>query len=123
MMDIDRRGKGLRRIYVRETRNGSHQLLKPFFQNHIVPKALIKTNEWNSCPLKAEFPHVEHIPSCKKGAEFPGMHRVIMIFKARLRSTYHSVEYLWNYFDDYCYRFKHYLMKGKLFDKLSLAEW
>ncbi|HBH24388.1 MAG TPA: IS1595 family transposase, partial [Cytophagales bacterium] len=64
------------------------------------------------------FPHLEQLPSCKKGRHFPEMHRAIMMFRAWLRGIHHSVKHLQSYLDEYCYRFNRHLMKGEIFANL-----
>ena len=116
---IERAGKGIGRMYARVIKDGSNESLKPFFNDHIDPKAKIKTDEWKGYnPFNKDFPNLEQIPSGKKGGNFPDMHRVIMMFKAWLRGTHHSVVHLQGYLDEYCYRFNRHLMKGKIFDNL-----
>ena len=116
---IERESKGIGRMYARVIKDGSHASLKPFFADHISPKATIKTDEWKGYgPFSADFPNLEQIPSGKKGVNFPDMHRAIMMLKAWLRGTHHAVEHLQGYLDEYCYRFNRHLMKGKIFDNL-----
>lgn len=65
---IEREGKGIARMYARWIKDGSHQSLKPIFDDHIDPKAVIKTDEWKDYgSLKSEFPNLEQVPSGKKG--------------------------------------------------------
>ena len=98
-------------MYARVIEDGSSGSMKPFFEDHISPQAKITTDEWKGySPLKEDFPHLEQIPSGKKGENFPDMHRAIMMFKAWLRGTHHSVKHLQSYLDEYCYRFNRHLL-------------
>ncbi|MFY0602263.1 MAG: IS1595 family transposase, partial [Cyclobacteriaceae bacterium] len=116
---IEREGKGIGRMYARMIQDGSNESLKPFFEDHIDQDAKITTDEWKGyTPFKADFPNLEQIPSGKKGIHFPDMHRAIMMLKAWLRGTHHSVKHLQGYLDEYCYRFNRHLMKAEIFDNL-----
>jgi len=116
---IERAGKGIGRIYARVIEDGSHKSLEPFFKAHIGPGADIKTDEWKGyLPLKKSFPKLRQVPSGKKGANFPDMHRNIMMLKAWLRGTHHSVYHLQGYLDEYCYRFNRHFMQANIFDNL-----
>jgi hypothetical protein len=109
---IARAGKGIGRMYANKS-------LKPFFKDHIDPKAEIKTDQWRGyTPLKHGFPNLEQIPSGTKGGNFHDMHRVIMMLKTWLRGTHHSVKHLQGYLDEYCYRFNRHLMREKIFDNM-----
>jgi hypothetical protein len=61
---------------------------------------------------------MNHIKSGKKGANFPELHRVIMIFKSWLRGLHHHVDALQEYINEYTYRFNRSFMKGNIFDNL-----
>ena len=116
---IEREGKGVSRMYARQIKDGSNKSLRPFFEDHIDSKAEIKTDKWKGyTPLQGVYPNLTQVDSGKKGENFPDMHRVIMMFKAWLRGTHHSVEHLQGYLDEYCYRFNRHLIKGKIFDNL-----
>ena len=54
---IERKGRGIGRMYGRETNEASKQYFKPFFEDHIAPEAQIKTDEWTGyLPLKKNWP-------------------------------------------------------------------
>ena len=79
---IERKGRGIGRMYGREINDASNQSFKPFFEDHIAPEAEIKTDEWTGYgPLKETYQNLKQIPSGKKGENFPNMHRTIMMFK------------------------------------------
>ena len=80
---IERKGRGIGRMYGREINDASKQSFKPFFEDHIAPEAQIKTDEWTGyLPLKKNYQNLQQIPSGKKGENFQLMHRSIMRFKA-----------------------------------------
>lgn len=116
---IERKSKGIGRIYAKVIKNSSHKQFKPFFEQHIHKKAKIRTDLWNGyLPLKKQYPNLEGQASGKKGENFKLMHRAIMMFKAWLRGTHHSVRNLQAYIDQYTYRFNRHFMKEEIFDNL-----
>ena len=116
---IERAGKGISRMYARVIQDASSESLRPFFKDHIDPNAAVKTDKWSGySPLQNEYPNLTQVKSGNKGNNFPDMHRAIMMFKAWLRGTHHSVEHLQAYLNEYCYRFNRQLMKGNIFDNL-----
>ena len=119
VLAIEKKGKGVSRMYARVIDNAGSKQLKPFFQNHISTQATITTDKWRGyIPLKEKYPYLIQIESGKKGKNFPELHRIIMMFKAWLRGIHHSVDNLQAYIDQYCYRFNRSQMKGKIFDNL-----
>ncbi|MEM0941894.1 MAG: transposase, partial [Bacteroidota bacterium] len=69
---LERKNKGIGRMYARVIKNGSSPSLRPFFHDHIDKNAEIKTDEWSGYrPLKATFPHLIQSASGKKGEHFP----------------------------------------------------
>lgn len=116
---IERKGKGISRMYACVIQDASNEALRPFFKDHIDPNASVKTDKWSGySPLKNEYPDLTQVKSGKKGTNFPDMHRAIMMVKAWLSGTHHSVEHLQAYLNEYCYRFNRQLMKGNVFDTL-----
>ena len=119
VLAIEKKGKGVSRMYARVIDNAGSKQLKPFFQDHISTQATIKTDNWRGyIPLKEKYPYLIQIESGKKGKNFPELHRTIMMFKAWLRGIHHSVDNLQAYIDQYCYRFNRSQMKGEIFDNL-----
>ena len=119
VLAIEKKGKGVGRMYARVIHNAGSKQLKPFFRDHISPQAMIKTDKWRGyMPLKKQYPDLLQIDSGKKGKNFPDLHRTIMMFKAWLRGIHHSVDNLQAYIDQYCYRFNRSQMKGAIFDNL-----
>ena len=116
---IERKGRGVSRMYARIVDNAGTKQLRPFFQDHISCQAVIKTDKWKGyMPLKSEYHHLVQIDSGKKGKNFPDLHRTIMMFKAWVRGIHHSVDNLQGYIDQYCYRFNRSTMKSGIFDNL-----
>ena len=118
---IERKGKGVSRVYGKVIGHSSAKELGEFMQASINANALIKTDEWTGyTPLKQQFKYLRQEPSGKKGKSFPDLHRVIMSFKGWLRGVHHHVERLQAYVDEYTYRFNRSFMKGDIFDNLLL---
>jgi len=116
---IERKGKGISRLYGKVILNSSAKELGAFMRTFITPEASIKTDEWTGySPLKKEFVNLKQVPSGKKGENFPDMHRAIMGFKGWLRGIHHRTEHLQAYVDEYTYRFNRNFMKDKIFDNL-----
>jgi len=119
LVAIKRNGKGVDRMYARVVKNASNKSVEPFFIDHIDPSADVKTDKWKGYDaLSKQYPKLRQVSSGRKGTNFPDMHRVIMMFKAWLRGTHHSVKHLQGYLDEYCYRFNRSLMKEDIFDNL-----
>lgn len=118
---IERKGKGISRIYGKVIEDSSSKQLGGFMKANIDKEAKIKVDKWHGyTPLKKEFKNLEQVNSGKKGENFPDMHRVIMGFKGWLRGIHHHVEHLQAYIDEYTYRFNRHLMKGNIFDNLLI---
>lgn len=116
---IERKGKGVSRMYGKVIEHSSTKELGQFMKAVIDTDAAVKTDEWTSyTPLKAVFKNLRQVPSGKKGENFPDLHRVIMNFKSWLRGIHHHAEYLQAYIDEYSYRFNRSAMKGKIFDNI-----
>lgn len=116
---VERKGKGISRLYGKVIPNSSAKELGSFMKTYITLESTIKTDGWTGYgPLKREFVNLEQVPSGKKGENFPDLHRAIMGFKGWLRGTHHHAEYLQAYIDEYTYRFNRNFMKEKIFDNL-----
>ncbi len=73
---VERKGKGISRLYGKVIPNSSAKELGAFMKSAIAPEAPIKTDEWTGYgPLKKEFSNLKQIPSGKKGANFPDLQR------------------------------------------------
>ncbi|MXV16551.1 hypothetical protein GS398_14690 [Pedobacter sp. HMF7056] len=66
----------------------------------------------------AAFRRLEQEKSEKKGKNFRLLHRCIMMFKAWLRGTHHSVSLLQAYINEYTWRFNRHSMKEGIFENL-----
>jgi len=116
---IERKGKGISRLYGKVIKNASAKELGGFMMQTIDKTAEIKTDEWNGyVPIKKYFTELKQVPSGKKGENFPDLHRVIMTFKSWLRGMHHHAEHLQSYIDEYTYRFNRNFMTKGLFDNL-----
>jgi len=116
---IERKGKGIQRIYGKVIKNCSSKELGEFMKETISPDANIKTDKWCGYkPLKNIFKNIYHDLSGKKGKEFPDLHRAIMGFKSWLRGIHHHAEHLQAYVDEYTYRFNRNFMSKGIFDNL-----
>lgn len=116
---IEKKKKGVSRLYAKVIKKADAKSLGSFMQTHIDSEAEITTDKWNGyTPLIKDFKKLVQIPSGSKGGNFPEMHRVIMMLKAWLRGIHHSVRDLQEYLNEYCYRFNRSFMKETIFDNL-----
>lgn len=116
---IQRKGHGISRMYGRVIPTASRENLKHFMVDHIQSDAKVKTDKWTGYKgLNEVFVNLRQEKSEKKGRNFPQLHRGIMMFKAWLRGTHHSVSHLQAYIDEYTYRFNRHYMKEAIFDNL-----
>lgn len=119
IVGIEKKGKGISRMYAKVVTNGSEESFKPFFTEHIDSQANIRTDGWSTYQtFMSKYPNLKQEKSEKKGKNFKDMHRVIMMLKAWLRGTHHSVMHLQDYLDEYAYRFNRSFMKENIFDNL-----
>lgn len=108
---IEKKGKGVNRLYGRFINHSSSKELGEFMRLTIDNNADIKTNKWRGYqPLKSQFPNLKQVKSGKKRNNFPELHRTIMNFKGWLRGMHHHVNHLQAYIDEYCYRFNRSFM-------------
>ncbi len=115
---IEKKGKGVSRIYARHIERASKSEIVPFMITHIASSAKIITDKWAAYKnLEPIFPNHKAILS-NGGKNFDSLHRCIMMIKAWLRGTHHSVKDLQPYLDEYCYRFNRNLMKVGIFENL-----
>jgi hypothetical protein len=116
---VERKGKGVSRMYGRVIETASKKNLKQFMGEHIRADAQVRTDGWTGYKgLESEFPKLIREKSEKKGKNFPQLHRSIMMFKAWLRGVHHSVHYLQAYINEYTYRFNRHKMKEGIFENL-----
>lgn len=116
---IEKKGKGVSRVYGKVIKKSSAKELIDFMRLKIDKQANIKTDEWAGYkPLLNEFDNMTRVKSGKKGSNFPDLHRVIMGFKGWLRGVHHHVDNLQAYIDEYTYRFNRHKMKEGIFENL-----
>lgn len=116
---IERKGKGVSRIYGKVIKHSSAKELGDFMKANIDLCANIKTDKWHGYkPLAKDFPNLIQVESGKKGANFPDLHRAIMGFKGWLRGIHHKVDHLQSYIDEYCYRLNRSHMQKEIFENL-----
>lgn len=119
VVGIEKKKKGVSRLYVRVIPKASAEHLGDFMKTYISKEAKVKTDQWAGyAPLEKDFANMIRVPSGKKGKNFPELHRVIMNLKAWLRGTHHHVKDLQDYLDEYCYRFNRSFMKANIFENL-----
>lgn len=119
VLAIEKRYKGVSRLYAKVIPKSSAKELGGFMRGVIDKKAEVKTDQWSGyMPVKESFDNMIQVPSGKKGRNFPEMHRVIMGFKGWLRGMHGHAEHLQAYIDEYCYRFNRNNMHEAIFDNL-----
>lgn len=116
---VERKGRGVSRLYGRVVETAARKHLKQFMLDHIAADAEVRTDRWSGYnSLESEFPKLVQQKSEKKGKNFPQLHRTIMMFKVWLRGIHHSVSHLQPYIDEYTYRFNRHKMKEGIFENL-----
>jgi len=119
VIGIEKKKKGVSRLYAREIPNADAASLGGFMKDHIATGAKVTTDQWTGYgPLTKTFENLVRIPSGKKGSNFPELHRAVMNLKGWLRGMHHHVGDLQDYLDEYCYRFNRSFMKEGIFDNL-----
>ncbi len=119
VVGIERGEKGISRWYGRVVKTASKADLGRFMKDHIDKDAEVKTDRWSGYKgMEAYFPKLVREKSGKKGENFKQLHRVIMMFKAWLRGTHHSVINLQPYINEYTYRYNRHKMKDGIFENL-----
>ncbi len=119
VLAIEKKGKGVSRMYARVIETASKENLLEFMNDHISTDAQARTDCWAGYKgLEEVFPKLKREKSGPKGKNFPQLHRTIMMFKAWLRGMHHSVEHLQAYINEYSYRFNRHTMKEGIFENL-----
>ena len=119
VVGIEKKRKGVSRLYAKVIKSASAENLGKFMKDHIASEAKITTDKWTGYqPLKKDFKNLTQIYSGDKGGNFPELHRVIMNLKGWLRGVHHHVWDLQDYIDEYCYRFNRSFMSENIFDNL-----
>jgi transposase-like protein len=115
---IERKSKGVARIYTKVIEKASKAEILPFVRDHIDKDAKLKTDKWTAYKnISNEFPNHSSVLS-ENGKNFNQLHRCIMMIKSYIRGTYHSVSDLQSYLDEYCYRYNRHRMKNGIFENL-----
>ncbi len=118
VIGIEKKVKGVSRMYGKVIYNSGSKELRKFFSDHIDPQAIIKTDKWRGYqPLKKDYKKLTQ-KSSKGGKNFQELHRTIMSFKGWLRGMHHQVKHLQAYLNEFSYRFNRQLMKENIFDNL-----
>jgi len=121
VVGIQKKKKGVSRLYAREISHADAASLGDFMKDHIAVDANVTTDQWTGYgPLAKVFENLVQIPSGKKGGNFPELHRAIMNLKGWLRGMHHHVWDLQTYLDEYCYRFNRSFMKEGIFENLMI---
>ena len=116
---IEKKGKGVSRLYGKVIQKASAKELGKFMGLTISNDSNIKTDAWTGYkPLKQSFHNLIQEKSEDKGKNFKQMHRVIMGFKGWLRGIHHHANHLQSYIDEYTYRFNRSFMKEGIFENL-----
>lgn len=113
VVGIEKRGKGVSRLYTRIIESADSRFFGWFMKDQIGPETRGMSDQWTSYgPLEKDFHNPVGIPSCKKRDGFPALHRVVMNLKGWLRGMHHHmVEYPQDYLDKYGYIFNYSPMK------------
>lgn len=115
---IERKNNGVSRIYARHITKYSKKEILPFMRTHIEKEAKVLTDKWSAYRnINNDFPNHDSQLS-KGGKSFDQLHRCIMMIKAWIRGTHHSVKHLQPYLNEYCYRFNRHFMKLGIFENL-----
>lgn len=116
---IEKKGKGVSRMYAKRIKRASKKELGAFMEATIDRQAEITTDGWSAYKaLKADFPNLKQIRSGEKGKNFAMLHRTVMGFKSWLRGIHGHAKHIQGYLDEYCYRFNRSFMKEGIFDNL-----
>lgn len=119
VVGIEKKKKGVSRIYARVIKKADAKSLGSFMEDHIDLNTQITTDKWTGyLPLHKQFKNLKQLYSGNKGSNFHELHRVIMNLKSWIRGVHHHVNDLQDYLDEYCYRFNRSFMKEAIFDNL-----
>lgn len=105
------------RTFARQIKNASTKEVKPFFEQYVSTKALVRVDKWRAYnPIKKYYPNMIQQKS-KPEQNFKLLHREIMMLKAAIRGIYHHVFHLQEYLNEYFFR-KNLNDKSTLFHTL-----
>lgn len=116
---IQKSGKfGVKRMYAQVVDKFSKKAIGSFMESCIKTDATIRTDGWHAYKgLRSTFENLK-IEKSNNGKNYLELHRCIMMLKAWIRGTHHSVKNLQPYLDEYTYRFNRHFMKTGLFENL-----
>lgn len=115
---VEKKGKGVSRVYARVIDRASKAEILPFIRTHVSREAKIKTDKWSAYKgLSTEYAHHTAVLS-EQGSNFNQIHRCIMMLKAWLRGIHHHVRDLQAYLDEYTYRYNRHRMETGLTENL-----
>jgi len=118
---IEKKGKGVSRMYGRVISKADSASLGSFMKDTIDKQSNIRTDGWTGYNSKKNyFPNLKQEKSKAKGRNFSQIHRVIMGFKVWLRGMHHHAEHLQGYIDEYCYRFNKSNMTDGIFENIMV---
>ncbi|MBK6371989.1 MAG: IS1595 family transposase [Saprospiraceae bacterium] len=100
VIGIEKKAKGVSRIYAREIPRISNSAIKNFEEDKI-------SNDCFSIRMKTN-----------NNGKFDLVTRVVDGLKSWLKGIHHHVSLLQNYLNEYCYRYNRHLMKEEIFDDL-----
>ena len=120
IMGIEKKSKGVARIYGTSFKNKIQTNLKAFINKKVSTDARIKVNK---LILKNEgICHNLPVPKSDKAgkSKFGHMDRIIAGFKAWMKGIHGNVKYIEYYINEYCFRYNRHLMHEEVFDDLLI---
>lgn len=119
ILAIEKKGKGVSRIYGRVLNNLNQHEIVPFIQRYIEPSTKIYTSAWSGIPNFTQNNSYEvQKLGLKKSNHLTLAKRVAKGVKAWLRGIHGHAEHLQFYLDEYGFRFNRNRKKEKIFDIL-----
>ena len=119
VLAIEKRGRGVSRVYARHVPDASHTSLHGFLKSVVDPEAKLRTDAWIGYkPSAAYFSKMEQVPLRDNKVNFPLVNRTINSLISWLRGIHSHAELVQGYLDEYCYRFNRRNMKEEIFDNL-----
>ena len=121
VVGIEKKRKGVSRLYARVIPRCQFAVARGLYEAPHSPHGQGDHRPVDGLrPFGQDFGNMLHIPSGKKGSNFPELHRAVMNLKGWLRGMHHHVKDLQAYLEEYCYRFNRSFMKEGIFDNLML---
>lgn len=116
---IERKTKGVSRIYAKQISESSRNNLRNFIENKVSSDAEVKVS--SKAPfliLEKEMNNLKPKGKGTPGIHFDHMRRVIYGFKSWLSGIHGHATHLQYYINEYCYRYNRHRMKEEIFDDL-----